>query len=565
MGYLGAGLLLVAVLAGTGQQIPTPLPTTVPESVSASPLLTENAAGEWSTTLYLGTATLCAGGAEASFSLITTGPETRVRTRGPAALDPTFNCRTLTAVAWKAFVASNPLTQVTLRFDGQGGMPVTPPASAAIVVSTPSSPPMQVTVSVHRWVNGIEYLGVPVACGLGLWLLFIAAMLLGGLRDPGGGTLRGRKILDRPLYAQSTWTFSGSWATSLTTAGAVTAVLLTATGVASEVLPGVEPGRFSLLIVAAGAITATAPLLFGALNYSSQRADPTTARVSVIRLPAKPPAGPATGGVLVTLLPDHVHVPGASGPPTEIAVPAGAILALPCGGTVQPGTPEETAATLRPGAKLAVPPDAVIRVAALGDVTRKALAVVPGTNDIEVFDGQQVTISPSVIIAAKDVVRGTAMPPSWQKPGQPSFRLGPRYRLTGQGGARIFFIGQARLRLPAGAVISAPVEETPAGEVTLKIATPFVLPRTREVVASRMWPLLAASLLTLFGTGAELGILGVLACWLSSAGPGVRWASAAMIGAMAFVALYYSVVSVRALADPAPGDALNAAGGSFIL
>ena len=537
--HVGAGFLLVAVLAGTGQQAPTPLSTTVPESVSASPVLVEDAAGRWSTTIYLNTEALCADGTGASFSLVTTGPDNRVSTAEPPALQPDVNCKAVTATAWKILVASNPLTRVTLRFDGKSGMPATPPAAAAVVVTVPSAPPVQVTVRVHRWVNGIAYLAVPVACGLGLWLAFIVAMLLVGLRDPGGGALRGRKILDRPLYAQSTWTFSGSWATNVTTAGAFTAAVLTASRMASEVLPGVEPGRFSLLIVAAGAITAIAPLLFGALNYNSQRADPTTTGVSVIRLPAAA---------------------------AQIAVPAGATLVLPSGGTVDPGTAEDASATLRPGAALAVPPDATISVAAVLDATmrdaaRKALAVVPGRNDIEVFDGQQVTISPFAIIAARDVAPGT----TWLSPGQPSYRLGPRHRLTGEGGAKIAFAGQARLSLPAGTVISAPNEEASAGEVTLKIAAPFVLPRTGEVIASRMWPLLVASLLTLFGTGAELGILGVLGCWLSLAGPAVRWASGAAIAATALVALCYSVVSIRALAEPAPGDALNAAGGSFIL
>jgi hypothetical protein len=358
------GFLLVAMLAGTGQQAPTPVPTTVPESVSASPALTEDATGDWSATLYLNTTALCADGTGASFALVTTGPDKQVRPARPPAYDPPFNCQALSATARRTQAASNPLTRVTLRFNGASGMPATPPAAAAVVVTTPQAAPAQVPVTVHRWVTGAEYLGVPALCGLGLWLLFITSMLLVGLRVPGGGTLRGRKILGRPLYAQSTWTFSGSWATNLTAAGAVTAAMLTATGIASEVLPGVEPGRFSLLIVAAGAITATAPLLFGALNDTSRRA---------------------------------------------------------------------------------------------------------------------------------------------------------------------------------------------------------VLPRRREVIASRVWPLLAASLLTLFGTGAELGILGVLACWLSSAGPVVRWASGALIVMTALVALSYSVVSIRALAEPAPGDALNAAGGSFIL
>jgi len=537
MSYLGTGLVLLAVLAGGGHPGPTPTPTPTPtstapapESVSASPVLTEGPSGAWSTTIYLNTAALCANGSQASFSLVTTSPGrlVTISPAKPAALDPSPGCGTRRQPAgWNAWVSAHPLTQVTLSF-GPAGMPATPPVTAAVVVMPPTSPasPVQVTLTVHRQVSWIQYLWVPVWCGAGLDLLFIAALLTFGLRDPGGsGTIRGRKILDRPLYAASAWTFSGSWATNLTAAGAITAAILTASGTVGEVLPGVETGRFGLLIAAAGAVTAIAPLIFGALSYSSLRADPTTTGVSVIELPDR----------------DEPRRPGATGAPNaSIQVPAGATITLSGGATTDtPGV------TLDPGEALAVPPGATMSVTAAAGARRKVLAL-PGSTDIAVFDGQQITISPTAITVIKDPT--------------------PVATLTVRGGAKISFLGQARLRLPEGTAITAPNQERPAAAASLGTDTPYILPRTGESIACRMLPLLFASFFTLLGTGAELGILAVLACWLSSADSVVRWISGVSIALTAVVVLYYGVISIRALADPVPGDALNAAGGSsFIL
>jgi hypothetical protein len=81
-----------------------------------------------------------------------------------------------------------------------------------------------------------------------------------------------------------------------------------------------------------------------------------------------------------------------------------------------------------------------------------------------------------------------------------------------------------------------------------------------------MWSLLIASFLTLLGTGAELGILGVLAFGLAAADVLVRVVCLVLTVSSAVIVFFYSVVSIRALADPTPGDALSATGStSFIL
>src|SRR6185437_9542663 len=96
--------------------------------------------------------------------------------------------------------------------------------------------------------------------------------------------------------------------------------------------------------------------------------------------------------------------------------------------------------------------------------------------------------------------------------------------------------------------------------------TTYPLPHTGEVIASLMWQLLIGAAFTLFGAGAELGLLAVLTSALSSAAGGVRIFCAAATVLVAVILLAYSFVSIRALADPRPGDTLNAtAGTAFML
>ena len=315
MGYLGAGIVFLAVLGGPGGasgacQAP-PLVTTVapasspvasptstsspspstspsppppPVSLSSGPVLTGHPSGTWTTTIYLNTAALCPS--PPSFELVTTSPNATVL--GQAKLDPPLECG-------KPAYA---LTQVQLTF-GPCTSLATSPATAAVVV-TPAQPgagPVQIAVAVHRWVSWCLYLWWPALAGLVLAAAFIFTMLAAGLPDPNQVradgrtvTVRWARVWSRPLYAAGAWTFSGSWATNVTAAAAIATAVLTATGALTEIFPGVELGRFSLLIAVAGAITVMAPLVFGALNYRFLRVDPSTAGVSVISLPRGPVA-----------------------------------------------------------------------------------------------------------------------------------------------------------------------------------------------------------------------------------------------------------------------------------
>jgi hypothetical protein len=145
-------------------------------------------------------------------------------------------------------------------------------------------------------------------------------------------------------------------------------------------------------------------------------------------------------------------------------------------------------------------------------------------------------------------------------------------------GANISFLGQARVTVPARACVIAPTERQPATapDGTLhrvprqsKVAerVEFTLPRSGDVVAARMGTLLVASCLTVFGIGAEIGVIGWVLCFDLAVAPDyARWLS--LIGGFAVAALLlvYGVLAIRSLADSRDGSPLaNARNSSFML
>ena len=676
MSYLGAGFVLLAVFSGGAAGGSCPAATApaasatapaasasatavAPAAESVSPVLTQQASGIWTTTIYLSTAALCP--ASPSFELVTTSPDHAVP--GQAAYHPAVNCGAL------APAAPAPLTAVQLTF-GPCNELASPPVTAAVVVTpaVATAAPVQITVTVHRRVSSYQYLWIPFGSGAGLAALFVLTMLIGKLPDPNAGQpdppagqqpsqdgrpvkMGRRQFWSRPLYAAAAWTFSGSWATNITAAVAVVATLLTAGGTVSELLPGVEIGRFSLLIAMAGGVTLVAPLVFGTLNYRFERLDPTTAGVSVISLPRGPVAvlsswawktGPdqlkrryRAGALVVTVEDPETLLPlGHDGKPrpdalarltarkkfpvrpgakvllpggTEFKVPGTykarlpdrgawrqeAIIAVPAGATItvsggadipaagpaaagqQPPAEQQTpafmelpgqnGASLKPGATLSVPPGATITLSPSLPEAASPLLALPGTSDITVFAGQQVAISAKATLAAGDVA--VTRPAAAAAATPCGYRLHEDHALTMPAGAKITFLGRASLKLPAGTLVAAPGtgSRLSARGWSLKATTVYPLPHTGQVVASQMWTLIIASCLTLFGAGAELGILGVLTLSLSSADIAVRVLCAIGAAATAVVVLAYSVVAIRALADPIPGDALNATGGTAFM
>ena len=96
---------------------------------------------------------------------------------------------------------------------------------------------------------------------------------------------RHRRIWGAPLYASSSWSFSGSWATSITPLTTLASGVLLSTDAVAGLVRGVDLTRFTLLITLVGALSVLAPLLFGVLNgLCPGRGAPPQGEADVARL-----------------------------------------------------------------------------------------------------------------------------------------------------------------------------------------------------------------------------------------------------------------------------------------
>jgi hypothetical protein len=293
-----AGFVL-ALLLGSGQALAvTPAIPGAPLAGSTSATLTQVNAGEWTTTVYLDTAALCAGKSPAGnkFTLVTGKPNSVTGAAAPQYPDGPLSCGSVAATA---------VTEVKLTFTPSPALSAVP-QTAALVATPPQAllqagdPPFQVPLTVRRAVSPWQYVGIPAICGGALAVLLVLVLMLIGM--PGEGKApapeRGQADSGRPanrvrwglafwqtpLFAGAAWSFGDSWATSVTPLTALAGGVLAASGAVAGLVPGVDLTRFGLLMALVGGLTTLAPLLFGAVNSL---------------FPAKAVSGPAPAGAVV--------------------------------------------------------------------------------------------------------------------------------------------------------------------------------------------------------------------------------------------------------------------------
>ena len=258
-----AAVLLVAgaLVAAAGGPALADVPT-APLTGSTGATLTQVNAGEWQTTVYFDTASLCTGEKPAGneFILVTTVPDSVTGAAAPSYPD---------GLACGA-AAAHPVTAVTLSFTP--GLSAVPQSAMLVVTPPPGllaqgDVPAQVPLTVRRIVSPWQYVGIPALCGGGLALLLVALLAVIGV--PTGKPRRahwGADFLRAPLFAGTAWSFGDSWATSVTPLTALAGAVLTASGAVAGLVPGVDLSKFALLMALVGGLTTLAPLLFSALN-----------------------------------------------------------------------------------------------------------------------------------------------------------------------------------------------------------------------------------------------------------------------------------------------------------
>jgi hypothetical protein len=244
------------------------------------------------------------------------------------------------------------------------------------------------------------------------------------------------------------------------------------------------------------------------------------------------------------------------GPGLAVSAESGAVVTVPWGATVASLAADAPphGVHLDPGTKLDIPPGTEVNVVARSIALPGAADVlVQGTSAIYLGrrdTGAALTLPAGDITAAKD------------HPGADASLPFP-VCIAAPAGARVTVAGVAAVELPDGTSVSAPYTACE------KIATerlPFRLPQGTNSLAGTMGMVLLAAMVTMFGAGAELGILTVLTVWfseLSTAWLVIAWLVAAFV---AIFALGYSVTAIRSLADPQPGSSMSStAGTSFTL
>jgi len=179
------GALIVGGLVGSGGQAQAAPPgvQAAPLAGSTSATLTQVNAGEWTTTVYLDTAALCAGENPAgnTFSLVTGKPSSITGAAAPTYLGGPLQC---------GATAADPVTEVKLTFTPSPALSAVP-QTATLIVTPPSAlllagdPPVQVPLTVRRSVSPWQYVGIPAICGGALAVLLVLLLMAIGIPETG--------------------------------------------------------------------------------------------------------------------------------------------------------------------------------------------------------------------------------------------------------------------------------------------------------------------------------------------------------------------------------------------
>ncbi len=156
-----------------------------------------------------------------------------------------------------------------------------------------------------------------------------------------------------------------------------------------------------------------------------------------------------------------------------------------------------------------------------------------------------------VTIAGSDTGSAAQDPPAAnEKAPQGDVILKMPSFMTAPAGAKITVAGLGDLILPKQATVTAPRRK----DFTLHRDRHVQMPQAGNLLVANMRLAVISALVTIFGVGAEIGIIGVLAFQLSDASSLGRIAGLFLTIFVAVFALWYSHTAVRALADPQPGS-----------
>jgi MFS family permease len=174
------------------------------------------------------------------------------------------------------------------------------------VVDPPNAKPATLTVSLARRVDGWAYTWTVVFAIAFAVLVILLRAVDWAVRERRWASLFKEPLWPpaktqiwayarQPVYTEQTWSFSGSWATTVTALGAVLATVLAASGFLEDVVPGVDVTRFIALNIVFGGAVIIAPVFYLATSRARLCDDNT-------RLSVNGTLGGLSGAVLLTVI-----------------------------------------------------------------------------------------------------------------------------------------------------------------------------------------------------------------------------------------------------------------------
>jgi hypothetical protein len=390
------------------------------------------------------------------------------------------------------------------------------------------------TAAVHN-VSAAAYLWIPMAIGAGLVVLlllltgligvpFVDEKLAPEVAQTAG--LFTRRFWQARFYASAAWTFGDSGATTITALATALGAILASGTVLTSVFPTIDLNPFIIMSVACGGIVASSPILFGIVNVVVMRGNPVLPIDASLRLQAD----------------------------ATITMPAGASIALPGGAVVTEAKDGPEKARIKPGSTISAPPGSKITV------SPGALLALPGGAAVAISAGATLTIETGALIAKDNLAPPQASPASghqsiwdWSsRPAAPDPNISATDLITITEGAVASVTGTADIKLVAATIIASG-----SRGMAVKPDTAITVPSTPNVMAAGMGSVLPAAALTIFGIGAEMGLIAVLAAHYSPAGHAGRVAAVVISAVVAAGLVLYGATSIRSLADPIPGTSLS--------
>ena len=369
------------------------------------------------------------------------------------------------------------------------------------------------------------YLWIPIASGLGLSVLLVLITGSFGIPYAGRETIVTARLFDSKFwntrfYASAAWTFGDSGATNITALGTGIAAVLASSAVLTSIFK-VDLNPFIIVNVACGGLVATAPILFGIVNFFVVRRDP---------------AVPADASLAL-----HEDA--------TVNLPSGATVVMPGGATVKKADDGPETARVKPGGTIAIAPGSKLTI------KPHAIMAVPSGTALTLRSG-------AVLTANIPIASGDLEPP--QTPPAPG--TAPKIEegdlIAATCGAIVTMNGAADVFLPSSTIVTAPgrLEEKLKADITLTV------PSGSNGISAGMVSVLAAAFLTTFASGAEIGLVAVLAAHYSTAGPIGRVAAVVIAVIIAIGLIVYGAIAIQSLANPTPGTSLSSEGGtSFTL